>query len=162
MIEKEALGVEFEKPWENPLDENHVGYQLKMLDRMFCKQMMKLIREEEYEGITMLSGWIMEYLAFREHEVTYQKDIEKTFRTGKSTIAGAMKLLEKYGFIVRNAVKGDARLKQVCLTNAGEAYIQRIKQRKIQMEQRVTKGLSRQEITDFLNIVKKMQANLAD
>ena len=162
MIEKEALEVDFEKPWENPLDENHVGYQLKMLDRMFCKQMVRLIKEEEYEGSTMLSSWIMEYLAFREDEVTYQKDIEKMFHTGKSTIAGAMKSLEKNGFIVRNAVKGDARLKQVCLTKAGEAYIQRIKQRKDQIEQRVTKGLSQEELKKFLDIIKRMQANLAD
>ena len=40
-IEKEDLEVDFEKPWENPLEEKHVGYQLKMLDRMFCKQMLK-------------------------------------------------------------------------------------------------------------------------
>lgn len=162
MIEKEDLEVDFEKPWKNPLEENYVGYQLKMLDRMFCKQMLKLIREEEQEGVTMLSSWIMEYLAFREDEVTYQKDIEKMFHTGKSTIAGAMKSLEKNGFIVRNAVKGDARLKQVSLTKTGEAYIQRIKQGKDQIEQRVTKGLSQEELKKFLDIIKRMQANLAD
>lgn len=153
---------EFEKPWKNPVDEHHVGYQLKMLDRMFCKEMVKLFREDQYDGITMLGGWILEYLAFQEEEAIYQKDIERKFKTGKSTIAGTMKVLEKNDLIVRKSVKGDARLKQVCLTKKGEQYIERMCQRRDEMENRVSEGLSKEELNMFFQIVKKMQENLVE
>jgi len=165
-IDKMDMEGEFckgiEKPWKNPVDEQHVGYQLKMLDRMFCKEMVKQFREDEYDGITILGGWILEYLAFQKEEATYQKDIERRFQTGKSTIAGTMKVLEKNGLIVRKSVKGDARLKQVCLTKSGKQYIEKMRQRRDEMENRVAKGLSQEELDMFFRIVKKMQENLLE
>ncbi|MDE6434708.1 MAG: hypothetical protein K2L07_10840 [Lachnospiraceae bacterium] len=152
----------FEKPWKNPVDDRHVGYQLKMLDQIFCKEMVKLFREDGYDGVTMLGGWILEYLAFQEEEVIYQKDIERNFKVGKSTIAGIMKVLEKNDLIVRKSVKGDARLKQVCLTKKGEQYIEQMRQRRNAMEERVTKGLSQKELDLFFQIVKKMRENLLE
>lgn len=152
----------FEKPWKNPVDDGNVGYQLKMLDQIFCKEMVKLFREDGYDGITMLGGWILEYLVFQEEEVIYQKDIERSFKIGKSTIAGVMKALEKNDLIVRKSVKGDARLKQVCLTEKGGQYIERMCQRRAIIEKRVTKGLSQKELDMFFQIVKKMRENLLE
>ena len=163
----EGLGMEdefekeFDEPWEDTEEVKYVGYQLKMLDRMFCKQMVRLIRESKY-GVTMLGGWILEYLYYKGEEPTYQKDIERKFRTGKSTIAGMMKTLEKNGLIVRKSVEGDARLKQLCLTKAGQEYILTVKRGREQIENRVKNGLSEEELALFFDIVIRMQKNLAE
>jgi DNA-binding MarR family transcriptional regulator len=73
-----------------------------------------------------------------------------------------MKNLEHNGLIVRKAVEGDARLKQVCLTSEGEAYIEKMKQGREEVEKKVTKGLSPENMKCFFDIVKQMQSNLAD
>ena len=51
----------------------------------------------------------------------YQKDIEEEFRIRKSTVTGILKLLEKNGFIRRESVPQDARLKRIVPTARAEA-----------------------------------------
>jgi DNA-binding MarR family transcriptional regulator len=161
-IPMDEIEKQLDDTWENPVDDRHVGYQLKILDRMFCKQMVRMIKDSGYDGVTMWGCWILEFLALQDNEETYQKDIERKFQTGKSTIAGVMKNLEHNGLIVRKAVEGDARLKQVCLTSEGEAYIEKMKQGREEVEKKVTKGLSPENMKCFFDIVKQMQSNLAD
>lgn len=164
-IEKEQcnrmdIQEEPEPNWNNPMAASHVGYQLQLLDRMFRKRMIKSMKEDEYDGVTIWGNWVLEYLDLKGDEVTCQKDIEQNFHTGKSTIAGIMKTLEKNGLIVRKAVEGDARLKQICITERGTRYVQNIKQKREDMEKLVTKGLSEKDMEDFFRIIKKMQENL--
>lgn len=156
------LEIGFEKPWTNPMEEKYIGYQIKMLDRMICKRVMKKIQESKQEGMTRLADWILEYLANQEDKIIYQKDIERVFGIGKSTIAGTMKCLEKNHFIERRAVEGDARLKQICMTKEGKARIKKIKESKQEFEQQLTKGLTQDEIDQFFVILQKIHNNVLD
>lgn len=156
------LDIGFEKPWSNPMDEKYIGYQIKMLDRMIGKQVMKNIQKAKQEGMTRLADWILEYLTNHENESIYQKDIERVFGIGKSTIAGTMKCLEKYHFVERRAVEGDARLKQICVTEEGKAHMQMIKESKQAFERQLTRGLTQDEIDQFFVILQKIRHNVSE
>ncbi|MDO5154973.1 MAG: MarR family winged helix-turn-helix transcriptional regulator [Eubacteriales bacterium] len=158
----EPMDIDFEKLWNNPMEERYVGYQIKMMDRTICKRVVKQFQDHCYEGMTRLSNWILEYLENQEPEITYQKDIERVFGIGKSTIAGSMKVLEKNGLIERKSVEGDARLKQICLTKDGKAFIEKIKQSKREFESQLTRDLSPDEIDMFFDILQKMRKNIAE
>lgn len=60
----------------------------------------------------------LEYLANNSNNNIFQKDIEKQFNIGKSSVAGTLKVTEEMGVIVRQSVEGDARLKRVCLADS--------------------------------------------
>ena len=51
----------------------------------------------------------------------FQKDIEQRFAVGRSTVTNLIQLMEKKGFVKRESVKQDARLKKVILTEKGIA-----------------------------------------
>lgn len=143
-----------------PEKEHRVGYQLKALDHMFRRHMQAMMRQNAFEGMSMMNGYIIGYLAKHEHEDIFQKDIEKEFKIGKSSIAGTIKMMEEKGFIIRKAVENDARLKKVCLTDKGRGYIEKMEQGRLYMEQKVCKGISEEELSLFFQTVQKMQTNL--
>ena len=64
----------------------------------------------------------MKFILLRTlHTDVYQKDIEEEFRIRKSTVTGILKLLEKNGFIRRESVPQDARLKRIVPTARAES-----------------------------------------
>ena len=112
--------------------------------------------------MSVINAWIISYLVDNEGKDIFQKDIEKNFKIGKSSIAGTLKMMEEKNFIIRQPVKGDARLKRVCLTDKGREYARKMEQGKDEMEKKVCKGLTEDEIELFFRIVKKMQDNLIE
>ncbi len=46
----------------------------------------------------------------------YQRDIEKEFHIRRSSVTSVLQNLERHGFIVRESVEDDARLKKLVLT----------------------------------------------
>lgn len=158
MKEKEQCG--FSNNCRHLEDERRVGYQLKALDHMFRRDMEANIRKNGFEGMSMINVWIIDYLAHSEEKDIFQKDIEKIFKIGKSSIAGTLKTMEEKEFIVRQSVKGDARLKRVCLTDKGREYACKMEQGRDDMEKKVCKGLTEEELELFFQIIKKMQDNL--
>ena len=71
--------------------------------------------------MTMMHGWIIRYLYENREQDIFQKDIEQRFAVGRSTVTNLIQLMEKKGFVKRESVKQDARLKKVILTEKGIA-----------------------------------------
>lgn len=153
---------EYPEDYQNPKMENHVGYQLKALDHMFRRHMQAMMRQNGFEDMSLMNGWIIEYLAYNEGKDTFQKDIEKNFKVGKSSIAGTLKMMEEKGYILRQAVEGDARLKRVCLTDKGKTYVHKMELGREYMEKKVCEGLTEEEMSLFFKITRKMQDNLSN
>lgn len=146
----------------NQKEENQVLYQIKSFDRLVCKHMMKIAWVDGNVEGQAYYGWILDYLKREQDKPIYQKDIEKKFQIGKSTVAGIIKGMEAKQYIVRNAVEGDARLKQVCITEQGEQYLIEIQKNFEQLEQTIKKDISVEELQQFMHTIEKMKANIAD
>ncbi len=141
--------------------EGGIIYQVKALDHMLRRRMEGLIRESGFEGVSMINGLIIAYLAANEGKDIYQKDIEKQFKIGKSSLAGTLKSMEEKGYILRQAGEEDSRLKKVCITDKAKSYIQKIEQGQLQIEEILCRGIAQEELETFLQVVKKMQDNLS-
>ena len=69
-------------------------------------------RERGVDELTAMHGWILGYLCRNEHKDIFQKDIEAEFKICRSTVTNILKLMEKKGYIKRESVPYDARLKK--------------------------------------------------
>ena len=98
----------------------HMGRMIHMLSHQLKR---RNIQEELMdEGLTGSQRHIMKFILLRTlHTDVYQKDIEEEFRIRKSTVTGILKLLEKNGFIRRESVPQDARLKRIVPTARAES-----------------------------------------
>ena len=58
----------------------------------------------------------------------FQKDVETEFSIGRSTVTNILKLMEKKGYIRREAVPQDGRLKRLVLLDKGMALNQTMRE----------------------------------
>ena len=90
----------------------------------------------------------------------YQKDLEKEFRIRRSTATGILQLLEKNGFVVREPVKQDARLKKIVPTEKATGLRERILKNIRDMEALLRKDVSSEDMEICVQVLEKMSENL--
>ena len=112
------------------------------------------------DEVTLMHGWIMGYLYHNQGREIYQKTIESDFGIKRSTVTTILQLMEKKGYIRREAVEGDARLKRIFLTEQGKETAARTKTMIEQIEHRVLEGIGKEELETFCKVVQKLLANM--
>lgn len=130
---------------------NTVSHQLK---RQMCER-------EAADGLTNMQRHILHYILFQSLQCDiYQKDIEKEFQVRRSTATGALQLLEKNGFIRREPVPWDARLKKIIPTAKATALRENILDNICFMESVLRRGIGEEEMAACMNALERMSENL--
>ena len=114
-------------------------------------------------GITGVQSRIMHYILVKCAEgPVFQRDVEKAFDMSRSTTTGILQLMEKNGLILRESVASDARLKSLIPTEKAVDLDAQIGRSLCQGEQRLTAGLTAEQLAQFLETVERMSANLEE
>jgi len=92
----------------------------------------------------------------------FQKDIETKFSIRRSTATGILQLMEKNELITREPVEYDARLKKIVLTEKALTVTRQAHRNFTELEERMTKGISPEELEVFRSLIWKMRANLEE
>lgn len=131
---------------------NTISHQLK---RNTCSH-------EEEDDLTNIQRHILHYILFQSLKGdVYQKDVEREFQIRRSTVTGIVQLLEKKGFITRESVEWDARLKKVVPTQKAEEVRQHIIVNIEQTEKMLKRGISEEELEVCLDVLERMSENLS-
>lgn len=139
----------------------HIGCQVKTLNNMITKKIIAYSSESELDEVTVMHGWILGYLYDNRDEEIFQKDIEKEFEINKSTVTCIIKLMEKKGYIQRQSVEYEGRLKRIRLTDKGEkSHIEALKSIK-KVEGILRQNIPDEELDSFFNTINKLKSNLS-
>ena len=136
-----------------------VGFELRSLNNLIRRDIEKN-HPAELDCTKGVHGLAIGYFYHNRDKDIFQKDFEEHFSIRRSTATQILKLMEKRGYITRQSVDYDARLKKIVLTNKAMEINKIIRKDIDNREQRLTQGLSDDEIESFLNIIEKMKANL--
>ena len=124
----------------------HTGRLVRMLNHQL-KRNQKPEEAVEDDELTPMQRHILNYILLETlHRDIYQKNLEEEFQVRKSTVSGILKLIEKNGFIYRESVKEDARLKRILPTKKAEALRPSILEHIHETEIRMTEGVSEQDL----------------
>ena len=137
-----------------------IGLEIRKLNHEMNRNLELQVKAEGIDEVTLMHGWIMRYLYENREKEIYQKDIEKHFSIGRSTVTSIIQLMEKKGFIERQAVQSDARLKKVLLTEKGEKTHEMIEALIIQLNQNMMEGIEQEELQTFLEVLSKIRQNI--
>ncbi len=137
-----------------------IGLEIRKLNHEMNRSLEMQVKAEGIDEVTLMHGWIMRYLYENREKEIYQKDIEKHFSIGRSTVTNIIQLMEKKGFIERQAVQSDARLKKVLLTEKGEKTHETIEALIIQLNQNMMEGIKPEELQTFLQVLSKIRQNI--
>ena len=134
-----------------------IGYEIKVINNIMHKSMMKSVADSGVDKVTVMHSWIIGYLSRSEGADIYQKDIEQKFKISRSTATNILKLMEKKGYITRESVQSDARLKKLLLTEKGILLDREIQNTIRENERRLNSVLTDEERETFLGLIHKLR-----
>ena len=117
---------------------------------------------QEVEGLTPMQGHVLKYiLIMTMQKELYQRDIEEEFLIRRPTATGILQLLEKNGFIIREPVKQDARLKKLVPTEKAIGVRQHILGNIRYIEELLSRGIPEEKLSICREVLEQMSANLS-
>lgn len=150
-------------PLEEP-KETTIGLELRLLNNLSMRLFEKRSNKNKVDDATGSNAWILRFLAKceKEEKKVYQKDIEKKFCITRSTVSKVLSLMEQKGLIERKNVCGDARLKEIIMTEKAKEIHALMIEDGIMFENIIKKDLTEEEIENFYAITAKIKANLKE
>ena len=144
-------------PWEGP---QVIPAQIRRVDNLIFRKINQFHRENEVEDVTPMHEWILSYLFWHRDEPVYQRDIEREFSITRSTVTNILQLMERKGYIERQSVPQDARLKRLVLTEKGACIHEKTMQSLHQTDEFVESLLTPEENAELLRLLNKLRKGL--
>lgn len=136
--------------------------QLRRVNNLIQRRQNQLARADGVEDVTSMHGWILGYLDRRSGMDVYQRDIERDFSITRSTVTNILQLMEKKGYIRRESVPQDARLKRLVLTEAGAQVHHTIVRSLRETEGYIAGLLTPEESDELLRLLVKLREGLEE
>ena len=134
---------------------------MREVDNMLHKVLARYRKGKEPRvppGQGMLIGFLMN----NADKEIFQKDIEAEFDIARSTVTATLDSMERKGYITREAVVRDARLKKISLTPKAVESHNRIIADLEQLERAMFKNISAEEADTLFAIMDKIKENLSN
>ena len=132
--------------------------------RNISNKMKRLVDERtsscKPESLTGMQGWIMGYIAANEGRDIFHKDVEKEFDIRRSTASGILQLMETNGYLIRQPVLRDGRLKKLVLTAKAMEIHDRITEQILRTENQLVWDFTEEEKAELMRLLRKMSDNL--
>lgn len=144
-------------PWEPP---QVIPAQMRRINNLIFRKVNQFHRENGVENVTPMHDWIMSYLYWHKEEPVYQRDIEREFSITRSTVTNILQLMERKGYIERQSVPQDARLKRLILTEEGTRIHEKTMQSLHQTDEFVENLLTPDENAELLRLLNKLREGL--
>ena len=144
------------------MDKRHIGYAVKSLSRRIDRTIENIPVAGESGKLTGVQFWLLSFLFRNEGRDIFQRDIESEFKIRRSTATELLHSLEAGGFIRREPVGYDARLKKIVLTDYAEDVRRRIQAQVERAEEMMTHGFTQRELDDFFDYIARFKQNLSE
>ena len=137
---------------------NELSTEIYALGNAMWRRLGEHMREAELSDVTPMHATIIGYLM--EHGETYQRDLETEFQVNRSTVTKIVQVMERKGYIRREAVPQDGRLKQLVLTELGQSLYERLRWCGETTNQEMMEALSLEERRELVDALAKIRKNL--
>lgn len=135
--------------------------ELKALVNSICRQTVQQPFQNDAQNLSSMQVWVMHYLYENQSEDIFQRDLETGFNIRRSTVSGILQNMERKGYIHRQSVAYDARLKKITLTDDAIALYQEVLHSVFWMEEKMTAGVTDEEWVVFYQVLEKIKNNLS-
>ena len=115
-------------------------------------------------GLSSIQSLMLGYLYVQlcQDKKVLQKELEEEFKIRKSSVTSVIQMLEKKGLVRRIGVPGDARKKEVVLTEYGISVQRTVLERLETLEHMVDEVLSPEEKKLWHSCIRKIATRLEE
>lgn len=157
----------FTLPGEGPMLANPpkdlpqvIPAQMRRVNNLISRRVNYYSRQNGVEDVTAMHGWILAYLYNCRDREVFQRDIERAFSITRSTVTNILQLMERKGYICRQSVAHDARLKRLELTDAGIRIHEQMMLSLHQTDEYIKSLLTEEENAEMLRLLNKLREAL--
>lgn len=143
-------------------EKRYIGIEIRAVDNMLKRFIDNQISKMRAVKMTGSNGWIIDYLVRNLDRPIYQKDLEQEFKITRSTASKVLNLMEEKGFVIRQSVPEDARLKQLIVTPKAVEIAKEIEANREVVEGQIVKGFSKEELEQFYSYLERVKKNVSD
>ena len=137
----------------------HVGFEIRVLSNLIYRRINQMSAQEG-ETLTANQDWVLHFLIQSQGRDIMQRDIEKEFSIRRSTASRTLQLMERNGYIRREPVSYDARMKKLVVTEKGAETRERMIDRLNRFEAEPQSGISRDELNQLTRTIRKLEENI--
>lgn len=148
--------------WRIIIREKDIGFAVRRLSNAIKRDVENSRDNLGIEKVKGINGWAINYFYENRKNDIFQRDFEQQFAIRPSTASKMLKTMEQKGYIERISVESDARLKKIVLTEKAKRQHKLIIADIAKREEILRRGLTNEEIEQFLNIIKKVTANMEE
>lgn len=148
------------------MDTEHIGPMIKAINSQIQKHINNTLGNAPV-GLPLLTGTQHEVLAYlfnNSDKEIFQSELDKIFNLSRPTINGIIKRLSRAGMVSITQSNVDHRYKQIKLTQEAKTdmikYKPKIDEDINFMEEKLTEGLTSQEVETIRAVLPKMLTNL--
>lgn len=138
----------------------YINTELRILSRNINKYFINYGNRKKIDKMTGSGAWIIAYIAENIHRDIFQRDLEKEFDITRSTASKNVDLLVKNGFIEREPVDYDARLKKLVLTEKSKEIFKIMRNDRATLEAQMLLGFSEEEKKQLRGFLKRLSKNI--
>lgn len=138
----------------------YINTELRILSRNINKYFINYGNRKKIDKMTGSGAWIIAYIAENVHRDIFQRDLEKEFDITRSTASKNVDLLVKNGFIEREPVDYDARLKKLVLTEKSKEIFKIMRNDRATLEAQMLLGFSEEEKKQLRGFLKRLSKNI--
>lgn len=139
--------------------EQRVAMRIKCLNNQIKRLMERTAIAGNDQNLTGMQFAMLGFLADRQDRDVFQRDVEAEFNIRRSTATGLLQSLERQGFIRREEVAEDARLKRIIMSEKALELNKAVRAHMDQMERRLTAGITPEELRGFYQVMDKIGKN---
>lgn len=137
-----------------------INTELRILSRNINNYFINYGNRKKIDKITGSGGWIIAYISENWDRDVFQRDLEKEFDITRSTASKNVDLLVGNGFIERQSVDYDARLKRLVLTDKAKEVFKLMRNDRAELEGLMLSGFSEDEVKQLRSFLKRLSANI--
>ncbi len=142
-------------------EKKELGFQIKAVNNLIRRKIDMRFVEAGLEEICGMQGPMLGFIYdYSQKQDVFQKDLEKEFHIRRSTATVMLQNLEQKGYIIREAVDYDARLKRIVLTEKAVEVNRAIRQQIEAFNVELEEGITPEERAEFSRILDKIMKNL--
>lgn len=139
------------------MKERKILFEIKMLDNMIDR---KICGSVEKNNLTHTQARVLKFLYDNRDRKVYQTTLEKEVDVRRSTISGVLDTMEKNNLIIRKNSSDDARKKEIALTLVSLNKHKEIAQKIANFERDLLRGITKEEVDTFIEVIDKLKENL--
>ena len=140
------------------------GYPIREMENLNCIWHRVIEKQMADLGMTSIQSRMIGYLYFqsRRQRKVFQGQLEEEFKIRKSSVTSVIQILEKKGLVRRTGVPGDARKKELVLTEQGIAVQETVIERLERLEELVNQVLTEEERRLWFSCIRKIETRLEE